>query len=338
MNSTKQNLYNHRIVWTPFGFINTDIKGHIILNRDKSFFKIMMFEMLSGDIGFYRGENRNFPSFQTSWQRLDTPLKYCLEWILKEEFLVWFQKTPYFKYFASQIEFAYNNNLPEGQGAKFAFDFEAIAQHYGFATNYLDITTKREIAEFFAYAYWDDKEEKYKPVEDFNIYHPHIFTSFGSKELLNPFNPDIRIVGFQPLLRPICQFAMAINFDNPSVDYNNEFYRIDLPQEKSKSFEVYDQFKGGEELFPPDYATQSAKMIRDKTEKYRDINYDSFMKYCKVFNQNPKDITKRLNNKGYRISNIVLQITDELLQDMQNHIEQRLMPWLKEHVTYSPKY
>ena len=79
-------------------------------------------------------------------------------------------------------------------------------------------------------------------------------------------------------------------------------------------------------------------MIRDKTEKYRDINYDSFMKYCKVFNQNPKDITKRLNNKGYRISNIELQMTDELLQDMQNHIEQRLMPWLKEHVTYSPKY
>ena len=331
------NPYNHNIVWNPIiGFVDMDIVGHIILNNDNSFFKIMLFNMLSGDMGYYRGENKNFSAFKTSWQRLDNSLKRCLEWILKEEFLAWFQKTPYYTYFGSKIEFAYSDNLPEGQGAKFAFDFEAIAQHYGFATNYLDITTKRDIAEFFACTYWDIKEEKYKPVEDFNKYCPHIFTSFGSNILLNPSNPDIRIVGFQPLLRPICQFAMAINFDNPSVDYNNEFHRIDLPQEKSKTFEVYDKFKGGEELFPSDYATQSAKMIRDKTEKYRNINDKIFIKYCKTFNQNPKDIAKRLNNKGYYISNIELQMTDELLQNMQKHIDETLMPWLNKYVTYSP--
>lgn len=333
------NPYNHNIGWTPFTFhIDLDIVGHMILDESGTFFKIMLYETLSGDMGYYRGQNQNYPKFKTSWQKQDSPLKKCIAWIAKEEFLDWFQRTPYFTYFANQIEFSYNKNLPEGQGAKFAFDFEAIAQHYGFATNYLDITTKRDIAEFFAYTYWDKENRMYKPIEDFTKFHPVLFSFLGGENIMNPYNKDIRIVGFQPLVRPICQFAMAINLENTNIDYNKEFFKIDLPQEKKRAFEIYDKYEGGKQLFPDDYATQAADMINDKLEYGRNINHDIFLKYCKTFNQNPRDIANRLMSKGYIITNIGIQIKDETIQSMQKHIEEKLVPWINEFVRYTPVY
>jgi hypothetical protein len=333
------NPYNHRIMWTPFHlFIDLDIVGHMILNEDKTRFKIMLFEQFNGDLGgYYRGQNKDYPTFMTSWQKLKTPLEKCIGWMQKEEFIDWFIRTPYFEHFATRIEFAYKNDLPEGSGAKFCFDFDAIAQHYEFPTNYLDITTKRDIAEFFAYTYKDEKTGKYKPVEDFNKYHPVLYSSFASNVLNNPYNNDIRIVGFQPLLRPILQYAMAINYEDNLIDYNKEFHKIELPQEKEKSFEVFDKFEGGKKIFPDDdCATFAANLIREQTEDKKILNPEIFMKYCKEFNQNLKDIKNRLIRQGYRFSDKKVLMTKETLQDMQKHIDEKLIPWINEFVTYSP--
>lgn len=54
----------------------------------------------------------------------------------------------------------------EVYGNKFEFDLEALAQHYNFKTNYLDVTRDREVVEFFAYTYIDDNG-KYQPRTDF---------------------------------------------------------------------------------------------------------------------------------------------------------------------------
>ncbi|MBQ8634751.1 FRG domain-containing protein [bacterium] len=334
------NPHDHRIRWTPLtGHIDLDIIGHLILSKDKSHFKIMLYKQFDGDFGYFRGQNRDYPTFKTSWQKLDTPLKRCLGWIQKEEFLTWFGKTPYFQHFAKRLEFSYKDSLPEGQGAKFCFDFEAIAQHYEFPTNYLDITTKRDIAEFFAYTYKDEKTGLCRPIEDFNKFQPYLFKSTASKHLNNPYNKDIRIVGFQPLLRPILQYAMAINFDNPSVDYNNEFHKIPLEQSKKRAFEIFDKYKGGEDIFPTnDYASAAAKSIKTRIEQEKIINYNAFLKYCKEFKENPNDIGKRLDKKGYWFSSDELQNTPETLDDMQKHIDEKLVPWIKEFVSYSPSH
>lgn len=333
------NPYNHRIMWTPLtGHVDLDIIGHIILNNDKTHFKIMLWEEFSSNFGFFRGQNKDFPNFKTSWQKLNTPLERFLGWVQKEEFIDWFIRTPYFTHFAYKIEFAENNNIPEGEGLKFCFDFEAIAQHYEFPTNYLDITTKKEIAEFFAYTYKDETTGEYKPVEDFNKYQPHLYSSVGSNVFYNPRNQDIRIVGFQPLLRPILQFAMAINYENPVYDYNQEFHKIALPKERRKAFEIYDKFEGGKKIFPDDYASNAASMIQKRVTNERIINFETFLKYCKEFKQNPKDIKRKLHSKGYKFSDDKLLITAKASQDMQNHIDETLLPWINEFVTYSPTF
>jgi hypothetical protein len=64
----------------------------------------------------------------------------------------------------------------EVYGNKFEFDLEALAQHYNFKTNYLDVTRDIEVAEFFAYTYIDDTG-KYQPITNFdsNNYKLHLY-------------------------------------------------------------------------------------------------------------------------------------------------------------------
>ena len=94
----------------------------------------------------YRGENKLYrkftPSAQRNKQKTDTDkCKQCVNWIKKQEFIEFFKSTPYF----NRIEgFSVYDFL-------FHFDFEALAQHYEFISNYIDITTYLHIAMFFAY-------------------------------------------------------------------------------------------------------------------------------------------------------------------------------------------
>lgn len=92
----------------------------------------------------------------------------------------------------------------------------------------------------------------------------------------------ILFAAFQGVLRYLNGYlSMAINLENTNIDYNKEFFKIDLPQEKKRAFEIYDKYEGGKQLFPDDYATQAANMINDKLEYGRNINHDIFLKYCK---------------------------------------------------------
>lgn len=337
MNFPVANPYNHRIMRTPFGIFDLDIKGHIILNEEFKMFKIMIFEMFDGELGgYFRGENERYPTFLTSYQRLQNNFERCIAWLQKREFIDWFEQTPYFEHFAYKFEFAPNpETTPEGEGYKFCFDFEAIAQHYEFPTNYLDITTKREVAEFFAYTHKVDG--KLVPLEKFNGIQPCLYSSFGSN-LENPYNPDIRIVGFQVLPRPLQQQAMAVNLTNPQVNYKKKMFCEELPCDKKRAFDIYDKFEGGKLLMPDDWAGQAADMIRSRYDNEKLIHNVVFERYCKEFKQNPKDILKRLNNKGFRLNDKHLLITDDTKSEMQRDLDENIIPWINEFVTYSPTH
>ena len=325
------NPYKHNIVWNPlWGFKDMDIVGHYIVNKDKTMFKIMLWEHFN--CSYFRGQNKDFPSFLTSLQRLKTPLDRCLAYVQKEEFIDWFLRTPYYQYFAYNVELPHDKNTPIGQGMKFCFDLEAIAQHYEFATNYLDITTKKDIALFFAYTYKDQKTDEYKPIEDFNAFQPHLFEVSYNSCLKEPFNPDVRIIGFQPLRRPILQYAMGICMDSPKTDYNCEFIKCALPTEKQKAYEIYDKFEGGKNLFPNDFASLIAKKIKDRVVKEKIINFDIFLKYCKLNQQDTKEMENILHNNGYNFSNEKLLITKDDEIFMQKEIDEVFIPWVDEFV------
>lgn len=329
------NPYSHRIIRIPFGFFDLDIKGHIILNEKYKTYKIMIFETFNGEIGgYFRGENSKFPTFKTSWQKLENNFERCIGWLQKREFIDWFKRTPYFEHFAYKSEFApYPETTLEGEGYKFCFDLEAIAQHYEFPTNYLDITTKREIAEFFAYTH--NVNRKLIPIENFTDFQPCLYSSSGCS-LENPHNPDVRIVGFQVLPRPLMQQAMAVNLENCVTNYKKEMHCRELPCDKKRAFAIYDKMEGGKLLMPDDWAGKASDMIKARYENEKLIHNGVFEKYCKEFKQNPKDIIKRLKNKGFNLTEEYLLITNEAKAQMQKDIEENIIPWINEYTEYRP--
>ena len=239
-------------------------------------------------------------------------------------------KTPYYEYFAYGSEYAPTpETTPKGEGYKFCFDLEAIAQHYEFPTNYLDITTKRDVALFFAYTH--KVNGKLVPLENFNDIQPCLYSSFGSS-LEHPYNPDVRVVGFQALLRPLKQQAMAINLENCKTNYKKEMQCEELPCDKRNAFRIYDKMEGGKLLMPNDWASRVAEQIKSKYENERLIDTLIFENYCQEFNQKPEELIKSLANYGYALSDIHISVTDDARADMQNDIDKNIIPWINEFV------
>ena len=338
MNLPIQNPYNHRIMRTPLGIFDLDVKGQIILNSKYNTFKIILFEFFgnNGSLGsYFRGENDKYPSFLTSWKRLKTKTEKCLWWLKKREFIKWFISTPYFQHFTYRFEYAYDpENIPEGQGRKFCFDLEALLQHYEFPTNYLDVTTKCDVAKFFAYTHCVNG--KLVPIEDFRHRKPCLYSSFAGK-LQNPYNKDIRIVGFQVLQRPTKQQAMAIYLAR-NIDYRKEMHCEELPRDKKAAFEIYDKMNGGELLFPDDYASRIATAIKNKYDQEKIINEDVFEDYCKEFALNPSHAKRYFNNLGYSITYDKVESSEEEKNNMQEEIDTEIIPWINEFIMDANPY
>mgnify|MGYP002626920125 CR=1 FL=1 len=105
----------------------TDKEGLIVKVSDDKFRILLGNEY---EPYLYRGENQKFDYFKPSLQRfeINSP-SYCLEWIKKELFIDTFKKTPYYERLCGLQVWKYY----------FDFDLEAIAQHYEFKTNYIDL-------------------------------------------------------------------------------------------------------------------------------------------------------------------------------------------------------
>ena len=214
------------------------------------------------DLRIFRGQNKPYPLIP-SFQRLDE-VHRCVAYIKREEFKAFFKLTPYFQILSKMSIL----------GIYFEFDLDAIAQHYGFATNYLDITTNEQIALFFAYTYY--KNGKYYPIVDFKGYKPTLYTTLS----LMFYNNSKSLVpaGFQAVLRPQNQKAMAI--DITSIQNNSTcslFSKTYLPKDPKKAQEIYELFDGGKDLFPKG---ELISIIEQKIKGNKMLNETLFLRYC----------------------------------------------------------
>lgn len=295
-----------------------------ILRNNQGKMSIFISEPMNGSI-FYRGENEDFSlkgGFKASFQRDQIGSKsHCVKYIQKQIFLCWFSQTPYYKHFISK----------KFMGGDFALDKEAIAQHYGFATNYLDITTNRKIAEFFAYTYYDKNKGIYLPLENFAATPPCLYIG-TNKELMNPYNKDIIIVGFQVLPRPMWQCAMAINLENTKLNYNKIFHKTELPKDKQQARKIYEDFAGGEALFPQDFAS----IIQRKIETSKCLNKHIFDNYCSIYkikSQDKKSLRFSIVQEGYFFDEICFVVSKQEQKLMQKEIDEVIIPWLDDNIS-----
>ena len=146
-------------------------------------------------------------------------------------------------------------------------NYDALAQHYGLKTDYIDITNNFDIALFFACCKYDEFEKKWKPLsqsdiqkqENSTIDHRYGVIYKGkalSKDFLygfgnqNPYNPVLP-VGFQPLMRCHLQYAYTMQMnekDDLCLDPRFEILKFKHSPELSNR--IFHDMKQGEYIYP----------------------------------------------------------------------------------------
>lgn len=162
---------------------------------------------------------------------------------------------PYVKYCACQ----YFNGRP------LHINFQGVAQHYGFHTDMLDVTSNFDVATFFACCQWNDDAGCYLPVGAREapgiIYSVEpAFYSMGLVEMAAEFS----FVGWQPLPRPAQQRASAFILPAnqcfaslPGV--RKHYFRHDEQSAEA----IWRAFDGGDVLFPEDEAAELSRLAQD---------------------------------------------------------------------------
>lgn len=152
-------------------------------------------------------------------------------------------------------------------------DREGLAQHYGLATDMLDVTSHFDVACFFVTCAWSNEDRRYQPVVSEEalgaMYRitPALMNSMA--EPGEPFGP-LHIVGWQPLPRPEQQRAFVVKMKSeqdltslPTV----ETFRF--RHQAYISHRIWNAFDKGEALFPKDAAaelTRRAESLSEFTE------------------------------------------------------------------------
>lgn len=145
-------------------------------------------------------------------------------------------------------------------------DKPGLAQHYGLATDMIDLTSNFDVASFFAACRLDEQENCYLPVKDagkpgviYRIIPCILSASAWAEGREDPFS----FVGWQPLPRPEQQRACGVKLQN-----GEDFLRLPSVQKvyfrhnAAVAERIWDAFDQGATLFPDDAAAELAIQAR----------------------------------------------------------------------------
>lgn len=162
----------------------------------------------------------------------------------------------------------------EAHGKRLHINKQGLAQHYGFHTDLLDVTSNFDVACFFASCYWDSKTKSYKPVLKSErpgvIYRINpVLYSLGI-----PGRDHFNFVGWQPLNRPALQRACSFKLNKGECFISlPEVEKIFFKHDADSSVQIWESFNKGKDLFPDEPVNQLAiKASSLNTFTYEQIN------------------------------------------------------------------
>ncbi len=177
-----------------------------------------------------------------------------------------------------------NPRFTFAKGENICVDSDAIGQHYGLATDYLDITKNFDVATFFATQKYNFNTQQYEPMRE-NSKDGVIYRITPTFLFMTQYKNGNRIytpVGWQPFKRPEEQRANAVYLEDsncfttiPTV----QTYLFKHSYEQSKK--VYEMFEGGKTLFPDDDIALFAYKVKEKFSFSLDIIEQSFSQLSK---------------------------------------------------------
>lgn len=181
----------------------------------------------------------------------------------------------------------------------------AIAQHYEFKTEMLDLTNSLPVAAFFAVT--RQVSGKYIPIEKSEK--PGVLYFVTPEAELMPFltenKPEIHPVGWQVFKRPGEQRAFGVKLtNNKDFNFMSGVFAFRFWHDKNISNQIYNMFHGGEDLFPQDIFAEKAAGIKDSN----------------IFSRHAFDIANEDSNKGLTRELIFIELEKRNIKIQNNSI------------------
>lgn len=151
-----------------------------------------------------------------------------------------------------------NPQIKDMEQAGLVVNYEALAQHYGIATNMMDMTNSPLVAAFFATTRYDAVTDSYYPILHTVSKGVIYFSPTG--DMLN-FSHKNRIwpIGQEALRRPGEQRAYAMVMEESS-DFNMAHFTFWHNPESS--LRVWELTQGGQSLFPFDPMAEKVRIMK----------------------------------------------------------------------------
>lgn len=229
---------------TPHGPVTDDMEGlHALLNKH-------------GKVSLWSG-TEFFPAVYRGQTEVHLPCMPSLgRWRHIEDQLLELCRNVAFEDAIGDHPFVRICERTEFLGAPLFVDRQGLAQHYGLATDMLDVTSNFDIACFFATCYWNGRS--YRPVESSTK--PGVLYRILVPLLeLDIFRP----VGWQPFHRPEQQKAHAL-----AMKAGQDFAKmpgvqmVKFRHHPEISTRIWKRFDEGRALFPTDAAANLAELAK----------------------------------------------------------------------------
>jgi len=265
----------------------------------------------------FRGANNDYV-FMPNSQRYELAdgqerIRHSIDWIKKHEFLKLISNTPYCTRAQRFKVLDYNYEV----------DLEAIAKHYNYMSDYLDITRNIMVAYFFAYTYLDTERNQVLPIDNFDKYSPTLY--IGNLKDLKRFAPKaIENLGFQTVLRSKVQQSMSINVAEDGEKIKNLFKKIELPKNPVVARNIFAQFEGGKLLFPADYMTRCAVQIRE----HGTLQEEMIERYCDETKTDKDWLRGEYRKMGFELINQPWDIPEQAKYMINREIDEFIIPYL----------
>lgn len=266
---------------------------------------------------YYRGQTSYYEYCQPTLKRLNCKSKVFRERLKLCEFSIIVNKHPVSKMF--KLGLSTETRSGDVQHCKIHINDIALAQHYGICTEYMDLTTDKWVAAFFACSDYVNGEglekDYYKPHDDSNL---GVFYVYKDN---SPFESDWKLhpVGIQPNARPIKQSAYAINIQD-NQNFNEITCGIRFKHESRCSSIIYKFFNESKGIFPIEVIEKKAKTIVN-CEKFSKLALDSARKrfYAHL---NDKEFSELLSESTVEVvSNPIIDFSQEEIIAASKEIE-----------------
>ena len=274
---------------------------------------------------FYRGQTiKHNPCYPSLYRNLRKKQQF-VELLKLCEFSILLHKHPS----SALFDIGLSNHLGNGKDEHHCMhiDDEALAQHYGIKTPYLDVTADKWVAAFFACC-----DYKSNPEGERDVYEKHTKEDVGVfyvYQAYPDFTPDgaFRPIGMQPQSRPVRQ-AGYVRKLHEKEDFNTIATVIPFRFHSGCSSILYWLFDQSGQIQPLEVIELKAKRIVAEERRFSEAAYQ--LAHRKYFSQlNDEEFEGMVND--YQLKKQADPIVDFTQEELQQCVVERNMiePYLR---------